>query len=58
MKNEDARVEELRRDGWAGEAEARVLNRASPTGASPTVGALAVAEELDARRVEELRRDG
>ena len=53
MKNEDARVEELRRDGWAGEAEARVLNRASPT-----VGALAVAEELDARRVEELRRDG
>ena len=28
MKNEEARVEELRRDGRASEAEARVLNRA------------------------------
>ena len=28
LKNEEARVEELRRDGRASEAEARVLNRA------------------------------
>ena len=42
------------RNGGAGgaEAEARVLNGTGP------LGAVAVAEDVDARRVEELRRDG
>ena len=38
MKNEEARVEELRRDGRAGEAEARVLNRADGSESVPCGG--------------------
>ena len=38
MKNEEARVEELRRDGRASEAEARVLNRADGSESVPCGG--------------------
>ena len=42
MKNEEARVEELRRDGRASEAEARVLNRADGSESVPCGGPKAV----------------
>ena len=42
LKNEEARVEELRRDGRAGEAEARVLNRADGSESVPCGGPKAV----------------